>query len=105
MEAYLESGPGEEWVPLRQYYHRHTRSIFWELREIIPFCNEWWYRWVFGWLGAPKISLIKLTSTPAVREASVFHHVVQVGGFLSAIGASTTHADMLMLSGYYCTTS
>ncbi|KAI9592269.1 24-dehydrocholesterol reductase [Syncephalis fuscata] len=77
VESFLESGPGEEWVPLRQYYHRHTRSIFWELREVIPFCNEWWYRWVFAWLGAPKIAFIKLTSTEAVREASVFNHVVQ----------------------------
>ncbi|RKP23159.1 24-dehydrocholesterol reductase [Syncephalis pseudoplumigaleata] len=77
VESFLEKGEDEEWIPLRQYYHRHTRSIFWELREVIPFCNAWWYRWVFGWLGAPKIAFIKLTSTPAVREASVYSHVVQ----------------------------
>ncbi|KAI8052131.1 hypothetical protein BDF22DRAFT_690120 [Syncephalis plumigaleata] len=64
VESFLESGPGEEWYLLG-------------IREVIPFCNAWWYRWVFGWLGAPKIAFIKLTSTPAIREASVFKHVVQ----------------------------
>ncbi|MBA3492638.1 MAG: FAD-binding oxidoreductase, partial [Gammaproteobacteria bacterium] len=28
--SFLEQGGGEESIPLRQYYHRHTRSIFWE---------------------------------------------------------------------------
>jgi delta24-sterol reductase len=77
VEEYLTTGPGEEWIPLRHYYHRHTRSIFWELRELVPFGNEWWYRWFFGWLGAPKIAFIKMTSTEAVRQASVYQRVVQ----------------------------
>lgn len=29
-----------EYVPLRHYYHRHTRSLFWEIQDIIPFGNH-----------------------------------------------------------------
>lgn len=33
VEGYLKEGrTGVEYIPLRQYYHRHTRSIFWELQ-------------------------------------------------------------------------
>lgn len=32
VEEFLKSGPAVEYIPLRHYYHRHTRSIFWELQ-------------------------------------------------------------------------
>lgn len=33
VEGYLKGDrSGVEYIPLRQYYHRHTRSIFWELQ-------------------------------------------------------------------------
>jgi hypothetical protein len=33
VESYLVTGKnGSEIIPLRDYYHRHTRSIFWELQ-------------------------------------------------------------------------
>uniref|UniRef100_A0A672FP59 Delta(24)-sterol reductase n=1 Tax=Salarias fasciatus TaxID=181472 RepID=A0A672FP59_SALFA len=33
VESYLNKDrSGVEYIPLRQYYHRHTRSIFWELQ-------------------------------------------------------------------------
>lgn len=77
VESFLEHGQGEDWIPLRSYFHRHTRSIFWELREVIPISTYWWYKYVFGWMGPPKIAYLKLSSAPAIREASVFKHVVQ----------------------------
>ncbi|ATY58678.1 24-dehydrocholesterol reductase [Cordyceps militaris] len=77
VESFLWHGPGEDWIPLRSYFHRHTRSIFWELREVIPISTYWWYKYVFGWMGPPKIAYLKLSSAPAIREASVFKHVVQ----------------------------
>lgn len=77
VESFLERGPGEDWIPLRPYFHRHTRSIFWELREVIPISVHWWYRYMFGWMGPPKIAFLKMSSAPAIREASVFKHVVQ----------------------------
>ncbi len=73
----LERGAFTEWIPLRDYYHRHTKAIFWEIRELLPFANHPVYRYLFGWLGAPKVSLLKKTMTEGVRQKLVFKHVVQ----------------------------
>jgi delta24-sterol reductase len=77
VETALERGEFEDWIPLREYYHRHTRSIFWELEELMPFSTKTWWRWGFGWLGAPKISLLKGTMTEGIRWKLVHKHVVQ----------------------------
>jgi Delta24-sterol reductase len=77
MATALTRGTFTEWIPLRHYYHRHTQAIFWELRELIPFGNHPAYRWLFGWLGAPKVALLKKTMTKGVREKLVFKHVAQ----------------------------
>ncbi|XP_050995101.1 delta(24)-sterol reductase [Labeo rohita] len=66
-----------EYIPLRHYYHRHTRSIFWELQDIIPFGNNPLFRYVFGWMVPPKISLLKLTQGETIRKLYEQHHVVQ----------------------------
>jgi delta24-sterol reductase len=66
-----------EYIPLRHYYHRHTKSIFWELEDILKFGNNVVFRWVFGWLMPPKISLLKLTTTGPMYEMYEKHHVVQ----------------------------
>ncbi|CAG9862719.1 unnamed protein product [Phyllotreta striolata] len=67
----------EEYIPLRAYYHRHTRSIFWELQDIIPFGNNAVFRALLGWLIPPKISLLKLTQTKAIKELYERSHVFQ----------------------------
>uniref|UniRef100_H3DJS5 Delta(24)-sterol reductase n=1 Tax=Tetraodon nigroviridis TaxID=99883 RepID=H3DJS5_TETNG len=78
VEGYLRGGQsGVEYIPLRQYYHRHTRSIFWELQDIIPFGNNPLFRWLFGWMVPPKISLLKLTQGETIRKLYEQHHVVQ----------------------------
>lgn len=77
VETFLRAGPGAEYVPLRQYYHRHTRSIFWELESMLPFGNHPVFRWLLGWLGAPKVSLLKLTMSPKGRQELAYRHVVQ----------------------------
>jgi hypothetical protein len=59
------------------YYHRFTRSIFWELEDMIPFSNHPLYRTLWGWMGAPEVSLLKLAQGPVIRKASVYAHVVQ----------------------------
>lgn len=88
---------GTEYIPLRDYYHRHTRSIFWELQvklnqiffnkphkqrlnlfqDIIPFGNNPLFRLLVGWLMPPKISLLKLTQGETVKKLYEEHHVVQ----------------------------
>ncbi|ORX89423.1 FAD-binding domain-containing protein, partial [Basidiobolus meristosporus CBS 931.73] len=76
-ETALTKGTFDEYIPLRHYIHRHTRSIFWELEDLIPFSNHWAYRYFLGWLGAPKVSFVKLTYTEKIRKEIAFKHVVQ----------------------------
>ena len=69
--------PSYEYIPLRDYYHRHTRSIFWELREIIPIGNHPVFRFLLGWAVPPKVSFLKLTQTKALAELYEKKHVIQ----------------------------
>ena len=46
---------------------------------MIPFSNHPLYRLLWGWLGAPEVSLLKLFQGPVIRKASLYAHVVQVG--------------------------
>ncbi|KAG9483030.1 hypothetical protein GDO78_009129 [Eleutherodactylus coqui] len=78
VESYLKNNrSGTEYIPLRHYYHRHTKSIFWELQDIIPFGNHPLFRYAFGWMVPPKISLLKLTQGETIRKLYEQHHVVQ----------------------------
>lgn len=66
-----------EYIPLRDYYHRHTRSLFWELQDIVPFGNTVIFRYLFGWLMPPEVSLLKLTQPEAVGKLYERAHVIQ----------------------------
>jgi len=77
VEKFLSLGGSTEFVPLRQYYHRHSRSIFWEIQDIIPFGNNVVFRWVFGWLIPPKVSLLKLTQGKTIKKLYETHHMIQ----------------------------
>jgi delta24-sterol reductase len=77
VETFLQKGESWEVVPIKHFYHRFTRSIFWELEDMIPFSNHPLYRLLWGWMGAPEVSLLKLFQGPVVRRSSVYAHVVQ----------------------------
>lgn len=66
-----------EFIPLRHYYHRHTRSIFWQLQDIIPFGNNFLFRWLFGWAIPPKVSFLKLTQTETTKRLYERHFTFQ----------------------------
>jgi delta24-sterol reductase len=66
-----------EYVPLRQYYHRHTRSLFWAMAEVIPFGHKGWHRFLFGWAMAPQISLMKYFETETTRRLREKFNVAQ----------------------------
>lgn len=66
-----------EYIPLRDYYHRHTKSLFWELQDIIPFGNNVVFRWLFGWLMPPEVSLLKLTQPQAITDLYNRAHIIQ----------------------------
>jgi delta24-sterol reductase len=68
---------GIEYMPLRQYYHRHTRSYFWTMEEIIPFGDHPLFRWLLGWTLPPRVSLLKYTETETTRRLRERLHVIQ----------------------------
>ena len=55
-----------------------SRSIFWELQDIIPFGNNIVFRYLFGWLVPPKVSLLKLTQGKTLKRLYEEHHMIQV---------------------------
>ena len=68
MATALERGEFEDWIPLRDYYHRHTRSIFWELEELMPFAGKAWCT-VCPW-----------DAIEMVPTENVAHVVAEIGG-------------------------
>lgn len=71
------SAPAVEFIPLRDYQHRHSRSLFWEIQEIIPFGNHPVFRYLCGWMTPPKVSLLKLTQPQAVKKLYENNHIIQ----------------------------
>ncbi|XP_024941481.1 angiotensin-converting enzyme isoform X2 [Cephus cinctus] len=74
---FLESGPYQELIPLRDYLLRHNRSIFWVVQDMLPAGNKWWFRYPLGWLLPPKPAFLKWTTTPGVREYTFTKQVFQ----------------------------
>ncbi len=70
-------GPVVEYIPLRHYYHRHTRGLFWEMGEVIPFGNHPLFRFLLGWALPPEISLMKYCETQTTERLREKYHVVQ----------------------------
>lgn len=66
-----------EYIPLRDYYHRHTQSLFWEMELMIPIGNHPVFRWLLGWLMPPKVSFLKLSQTEMTRKLVEETHVAQ----------------------------
>ena len=64
----LERGPFSEYIPIQHYHSRFSRSLLWEMQHLIPFSNQTWYRYCFGWLGAPKVSYLKKFMPPRIRK-------------------------------------
>ncbi|KAL5759118.1 hypothetical protein ACOSP7_017639 [Xanthoceras sorbifolium] len=73
----LKKGEFTEYIPTRQYYHRHTRSLYWEGKLILPFADQFWFRYLLGWLMPPKVSLLKATQGEAIRNYYHEMHVIQ----------------------------
>ncbi|KAK1272697.1 Delta(24)-sterol reductase [Acorus gramineus] len=72
-----KKGKFVEYIPTREYYHRHTRCLYWEGKLILPFGDQWWFRWMLGWLMPPKVSLLKATQGEAIRKYYHDMHVIQ----------------------------
>jgi delta24-sterol reductase len=66
-----------EYIPLTDYYHRHTQSLFWEMELMIPIGNNPIFRWLLGWLMPPKVSFLKISQTEMTRQLTERTHVAQ----------------------------
>lgn len=77
VKSFLSKGKSTEWIPARHYFHRHTPSVFFQLKDLIPFANQAWYRYLFSWLGAPKVSLMKFSMTKELRKRAFSNRVAQ----------------------------
>ena len=78
VQTFFDLGQRTEYIPLRHYYHRHSRSIFWEIQDIIPFGNNPIFRYLLGWLVPPKVSLLKLTQGKTLKRLYETKHMIQV---------------------------
>jgi len=78
VQTFLRKKDGDyEYIPLRDYYHRHTRSLFWEMEDIIPFGHTWPFRILCGWLLPPKISFLKMTTPQQLHEMHEKKHIIE----------------------------
>ncbi|KAJ8429746.1 hypothetical protein Cgig2_023135 [Carnegiea gigantea] len=73
----LKKGEFVEYIPTREYYHKHTRSLYWEVKRILLFGDQWWFRFLLGWMMPPNISLLKATQGEAIRNYYHENHVIQ----------------------------
>ena len=78
-ETAMSRGRFVDYVPLRDYYHRHTRSLYWHGELLVPFGNHPAFRHTLGWLMPPKVSFMKLTQTERIRKYRDERNVVQDG--------------------------
>jgi delta24-sterol reductase len=91
-----KGAPLVEYIPLREYYHRHTRSIFWELELLIPFGNNPLFRLLAGWMMPPKVSFIRLTEGELLHKYHREKHVAQdVLVPLDRVKACVEHFDKI----------
>ncbi|KAJ3107347.1 hypothetical protein HDU97_004228 [Phlyctochytrium planicorne] len=66
-----------EYIPIRDYYHRHTRSLYWEGDLIVPMGNHWLFRHTLGWLMPPQVNFLKLTQTKSMKAHYFHKHIAQ----------------------------
>jgi len=100
VESFFTKGKATEFIPLRDYYHRHTKSIFWNLEDIIPFGNNILFRIFLGWLLPPKIAFLKMTTTEKLHELHVKTHFIE--DFLVPVKKLNDTLDMLdEMVGFY----
>lgn len=57
-----DGSPVVEYMPTRDYYHRHTRSLYWQADLLVPMGNHAVFRFLAGWLMPPRVSFLKLTT-------------------------------------------
>ena len=61
VQAFLdEDSSSIEYIPTKDYFHRHSRTIFWLVHCVIPFADHFLFRWLLGWTLPPKHATLNL---------------------------------------------
>lgn len=76
--------PVTETIPMYDYLMRHDRSMCMTMETVMPFGNDAWFRYPFGWTLPPKMSLLKASHNEETREASIRKQVYQDVAFPAA---------------------
>ena len=84
VESYLKKGSGTkghkhiEYIPIRDYYHRHQRSYFWEVEVGFGYGNNFLFRYLFGWVYPINFQIFKITS-PKIAKTIFWekNHILQ----------------------------
>ena len=68
-----------EYIDTYTYIFRHNRAIFWTLRDQLDerIGNHWLFRLLLGWLLPPKVTFLKLPTTPDLKEEMAYRRVYQ----------------------------
>jgi len=108
VETALRDGCFEEIIPIKDYYHRYTRSMFWTMADYIPFGNTMWYRYLFGWLGAFELSIFKRVWTlfPSMEKDALENTVIQdqdvpIQHFKTLVNKFHTHFEVYPLLVFF----
>jgi Delta24-sterol reductase len=77
VKSMLGRGQTQEHIPLRDYYRRYMRSLYWHGELLVPFGNHPLFRYPLGWLMPPKVSVMRLMQTERIRKFRDERNVVQ----------------------------
>lgn len=77
LDKSTDGSPVVEYVPTRDYYHRHTRSLYWEADLLVPMANHPVFRYLLGWMMPPRVSFLKMTQSKKMHEYYTSRFVAQ----------------------------
>lgn len=77
LEPSVDGSPVVEYVPTRDYYHRHTRSLYWQADLLVPMGNHVIFRYLLGWLMPPRVSFLKLTTFGKMHDYYIDRFIAQ----------------------------
>jgi len=76
-----KSEPTVEYIPARDYYHRHQRAYFWEIALVYPIGNNAIVRYLLGWMYPFNAQMTKILGNqmPKLRDWLIIssRHVLQ----------------------------
>eukprot|EP00921_Rhytidocystis_pertsovi_P008969 GHVQ01014524.1.p1 GENE.GHVQ01014524.1~~GHVQ01014524.1.p1 ORF type:complete len:501 (+),score=46.83 GHVQ01014524.1:113-1615(+) len=78
-----------EYIPTREFFHRHYRSSFWLIDFLVPFGHHPLFRYLVGWMLPPPHGLVKrvmsLVPKPALDELVIQDFIFQMRDMKEAL--------------------